>query len=76
MTWAVRKFILNEQEFFVDLVLGTILTEIDESADSEEVMLSFKPNPEIVARYESSEEDIHYVEIEISSDVAGDFLCE
>ena len=58
------------KEFFVDLLLGTTFEAIDvESGDSEEPLLSFKPNPKLQA------EDVQYIKISIAEETAGDFLC-
>lgn len=83
----VRKFkSAHGREFNVDLLLGTILTAVDEEpADSEEITLSFKPNPQFqgdTLRQKISEqigevtdEGVQFIKISVAEEVVGDFLC-
>lgn len=69
----VRKFTAEDgRELNVDLVLGTTFAAPDEDDDSEEPVLSFKPNPKLTG----DGAGIRYVKISVSAEVAGDFLCE
>lgn len=85
----VRKFKADtetgEWKFCVDLLLGTIfqITD-DEELNSQEVFLSFKPNPEFESnslndgiRNEFNsvvDEGIFYIKIFVAEEIAGDFL--
>ena len=68
----VRKFkSADGKELCIDLLLGTTFEATDaEENDSEEITLSFKPNPKL-----QGEEDVQYMKISVAEEVAGDFLC-